>query len=56
MSDPRTIEGMKLESAADPAGDLTRLQARDVATWEALFDRMYPRMLAYAERRVPSHA
>ncbi len=49
-----TIEGMKLETAANRDGDLSRLRARDAATWEALFDRMYPRMLAYAERRVGS--
>jgi RNA polymerase sigma-70 factor (ECF subfamily) len=54
MSDPRTIEGMKLETAADQDGDLTRLKARDAVAWAALFDRMYPRMLAYAERRVAS--
>ncbi len=45
---------MKLETIADRTSDFARLQARDAATWEALFDRMYPRMLAYAERRVGS--
>jgi RNA polymerase sigma-70 factor, ECF subfamily len=30
----------------------SRLQAGDVATWEALYERMYPAMLAYAERRL----
>ena len=54
MSDARTIEGMRLEAAANQDGDLARLRARDASTWEALFDRMYPRMLAYAERRVGS--
>ena len=53
MSHARTIEGMKLETA-NQEGDLALLRARDAATWEALFDRMYPRMLAYAERRVGS--
>jgi RNA polymerase sigma-70 factor, ECF subfamily len=54
MSHARTIEGMKLETAANQEGDLALLRARDAATWEALFDRIYPRMLAYAERRVGS--
>ncbi len=45
---------MTLETAADQEGDLTRLKARDASTWEALFERMYPRMLVYAERRVGS--
>jgi RNA polymerase sigma-70 factor, ECF subfamily len=54
MTDPRTIEGIKLETAAVQDGDVARLKARDTAAWEALFDRMYPRMLAYAERRVGS--
>jgi RNA polymerase sigma-70 factor (ECF subfamily) len=54
MSHVRTIEGMRLETAANQDGDLARLRARDATTWEALFDRMYPRMLAYAERRVES--
>jgi RNA polymerase sigma-70 factor (ECF subfamily) len=36
----------------DQAGITSRLQAGDVATWEALYERMYPAMLAYAERRL----
>jgi RNA polymerase sigma-70 factor (ECF subfamily) len=54
MSHARTIEGMRLETAANQGDDLARLRARDASTWEAFFDRMYPRMLAYAERRVGS--
>lgn len=33
---------------------VTQLRARDVGAWEALFDKMYPRMMAYARRRVDS--
>ena len=31
-----------------------QLRSRDVGAWETLFDTMYPRMLAYAQRRVDS--
>jgi RNA polymerase sigma-70 factor, ECF subfamily len=33
---------------------VAQLRARDVGAWETLFDTMYPRMLAYAQRRVDS--
>jgi RNA polymerase sigma-70 factor (ECF subfamily) len=36
----------------DQAGITSRLQAGDVATWEALYERIHPAMLAYAERRL----
>ena len=49
-----SIEGMWLEEPGEPVVDVAQLRARDVDAWEVLFDRMYPRMLAYAERRVDS--
>lgn len=49
-----SIEGMWLQEHAEPVVDVAQLRARDVDAWETLFDRMYPRMLAYAERRVDS--
>jgi RNA polymerase sigma-70 factor, ECF subfamily len=33
---------------------VAQLRARDVGAWETLFDRTYPRMLAYAQRRMDS--
>ena len=41
-----------MEELATQGGESTRLQAGDVTTWEALYERVYPAMLAYAERRL----
>lgn len=43
-----------MESSPSTDPDVASLQAGDAGSWEALFERMYPRMLAYAERRVGS--
>jgi RNA polymerase sigma-70 factor (ECF subfamily) len=45
---------MWLEEPPEPVVDTAQLRTRDVDAWETLFDRMYPRMLAYAQRRVDS--
>src|SRR3984957_15459098 len=39
---------------ADAVVGAAQLRARDVGAWETLFDTMYPRMLAYAQRRMDS--
>jgi RNA polymerase sigma-70 factor, ECF subfamily len=41
-----------LEEFATQGGESSRLQAGDVSAWEALYERVYPAMLAYAERRL----
>ncbi len=48
------MKGVWLEEPVEPVVDVAQLRARDVDAWETLFDRMYPRMLAYAQRRVDS--
>jgi RNA polymerase sigma-70 factor (ECF subfamily) len=45
---------MWLKAPGETTTDVSQLRARDVGVWEALFERMYPRMLAYARRRVDS--
>jgi RNA polymerase sigma-70 factor (ECF subfamily) len=54
MSGVRTTQQV-LEDHAEPDSEVARLRARHVGTWESLFDRMYPRMLAYAQRRLGSN-
>jgi RNA polymerase sigma-70 factor (ECF subfamily) len=49
-----SIEGMWLEDPPEPVVEVAQLRARDVDAWDTLFDRMHPRMLAYARRRVDS--
>jgi RNA polymerase sigma-70 factor, ECF subfamily len=41
-----------LDKFTTQEGESSRLQAGDVTTWEALYERVYPAMLAYAERRL----
>jgi RNA polymerase sigma-70 factor, ECF subfamily len=41
-----------LEQSADHAGEVARLVAGDAVAWEALYGRVYPAMLAYADRRL----
>jgi RNA polymerase sigma-70 factor (ECF subfamily) len=41
-----------LVEIVDQVGEAARLQASDAATWEALYERVFPAMLAYAERRL----
>jgi RNA polymerase sigma-70 factor (ECF subfamily) len=41
-----------VEESADHGGEASRLVAGDAATWEALYGRVYPAMLAYADRRL----
>jgi RNA polymerase sigma-70 factor (ECF subfamily) len=45
---------MWLQDRTEPDVDIARLRARDGDAWEAFFDTMYARMLAYAQRRVDS--
>lgn len=41
-----------MEQSPDHAGEVARLAAGDAAAWEALYGRVYPAMLAYADRRL----
>jgi RNA polymerase sigma-70 factor, ECF subfamily len=43
-----------LEHSAEHAVEVARLVAGDAAAWEALYGRVYPAMLAYADRRLES--
>jgi RNA polymerase sigma-70 factor (ECF subfamily) len=54
MSGGPSIEKMWLENPVESVADRARLCRREVEAWDALFDSMYPRMLAYAQRRVDS--
>jgi RNA polymerase sigma-70 factor, ECF subfamily len=38
----------------DQSSEAVRLKERHAATWDGFFDRMYPRLIAYAERRLGS--
>lgn len=40
--------------SVDHSSEAARLQGLHVPTWERFFDRMYPRLIAYAERRLGS--
>jgi RNA polymerase sigma-70 factor (ECF subfamily) len=42
----------ELEHSADHADEVARLVAGDATAWEALYGRVYPAMLAYADRRL----
>ena len=48
------MQGVWLKASGETTTDASRLRARDVGIWEELFERMYPQMLAYAQRRVDS--
>jgi RNA polymerase sigma-70 factor (ECF subfamily) len=41
-----------VDETVEQGGDVGRLYAGDPRSWEALYRRMYPSMLAYATRRV----
>jgi len=41
-----------VNDAVEQDGEIGRLRAGDPLSWEALYRRMYPSMLAYARRRV----
>ena len=41
-----------MEDSVEQDGEVSRLRAGDTLTWETLYRRVYPSMLAYAERRV----
>ena len=43
-----------MEHSADHDGEAARLLAGDATTWEALYERVHPAMLAYADRRLGS--
>ena len=43
-----------MEDAVEQDGEIERLCAGDTRSWEMLYGRVYPSMLAYAERRVSS--
>lgn len=43
-----------MEDIVEQDGEVARLRAGDARSWEMLYRRMYPSMLAYAERRVTS--
>ncbi len=43
-----------MEHSADHDGEAVRLLAGDATTWEALYERVHPAMLAYADRRLGS--
>jgi RNA polymerase sigma-70 factor, ECF subfamily len=49
-----SIQEVWQKELGEPVIGVAQLRARDVGAWETLFDRMYPRMLAYAQRRVDS--
>jgi RNA polymerase sigma-70 factor (ECF subfamily) len=36
----------------DQSSEVLRLKERHAPTWDGFFDRMYPRLIAYAERRL----
>lgn len=38
----------------DQSSEAVRLRERDARTWDGFYDRMYPRLMAYAERRLGS--
>jgi RNA polymerase sigma-70 factor (ECF subfamily) len=40
--------------SVDHSSEAARLQGLHVPTWDEFFDRMYPRLIAYAERRLGS--
>lgn len=40
--------------STDHSSEAARLQERHAPTWDGFFDRMYPRLIAYAERRLGS--
>jgi RNA polymerase sigma-70 factor, ECF subfamily len=54
MSLEPSIEKMWLQEPVELSAEVPLLRARDAGAWDALYDRMYPRMLAYAQRRVDS--
>ncbi len=41
-----------MEDLADQVDEVDRLRAGDASAWEALFRRVYPKMISYAERRL----
>ncbi|HEY5108051.1 MAG TPA: sigma-70 family RNA polymerase sigma factor [Acidimicrobiales bacterium] len=43
-----------MEDSVNQDGEVARLRAGDAPSWETLYRRVYPSMLAYAERRVSS--
>ena len=43
-----------MEDSVERDGEVARLGAGDTRSWEMLYRRVYPSMLAYAERRVVS--
>ena len=43
-----------MEDSVEQDGDAARLRSGDAPSWEALYRRVYPSMLAYAMRRVDS--
>ncbi len=43
-----------MEGPIGPSDELALLRARDGATWEGLYRRMFPAMLAFADRRLGS--
>ena len=43
-----------MEDSVEQDGEVARLRTGDARSWEALYGRVYPSMLAYAERRVGS--
>jgi RNA polymerase sigma-70 factor (ECF subfamily) len=54
MGNAPSIRELWLQEPAEPVADVSLLRARDVEAWETLFETMYPKMLAYAQRRVDS--
>jgi RNA polymerase sigma-70 factor (ECF subfamily) len=49
-----SIQEMWQKEHGEAVLDVAQLRARNIGAWETLFDRMYPRMLAYAQRRMDS--
>lgn len=45
---------MTVEVPLDQSSEVVRLKERHAPTWDGFFDRMYPRLIAYAEHRLGS--
>jgi RNA polymerase sigma-70 factor (ECF subfamily) len=46
------MKGVEMSDGFDAESESARLRKRDPAAWESFYERVYPKMLAYSERRL----